>query len=373
MWSIACRVPSAVARAPGTLVTATLARRCSLEGSRALSLRAGLQRARPAGTTLRRFVSSDDPPSSRRPAKRQPPASNDAALKRGAAGVALVGLGAVVSYNLSDTVRNGVDGTFPALGEILSDFGETVNTVGETFEDWNDTTREWFDSIGYMFVAEKPEPWLLSLAEMKYPENIPTLVLDLDKVILHLEHDRRLGWQVVKRPFADQFFNQLSHYYEIVIFSDDVYPVGMDIAVKWNLPVTSVLHREFCRKKRNHFVKDISKLGRKLDKMIILDHDEKAFQLQPENGVLIKPFGGDPNDCELLDLLEFLKAAATSPTDIRKFVEKFEGGDVDVGRRYLLHKQDQDVKVEQRRTLGRKFSTSARPGFPSNPNQQTFR
>ena len=50
--------------------------------------------------------------------------------------------------------------------------------------------------------------------------------------------------------------------------------------------------------------KDISKLGRKLDKMIILDHDEKAFQLQPENGVLIKPFGGDPPRAQSLKYFE---------------------------------------------------------------------
>jgi hypothetical protein len=324
---------------------------------------------------LRRFVSLDAPPASRKLAKRQPPPSSSAAFKKSGAAFVVFGLGTVVSYNVSDTVQSGIDGTFPALGELLNDCGEALNSVGERFEDWNDTSREYFESIGDMFVAAKPEPWLLSLAEMKYPENIPTLVLDLDKVILHLEHDRKAGWQVLKRPFADQFFNQLSHYYEIVIFSDDVYPVGMEIAMKWNLPVTSVLHREFCRKQRNHYVKDISKLGRRLDKMLILDHDEAAFKLQPENGVLIKPFHGDPNDCELLDLLEFLKAAATSPTDIRKFVEKFDGGDVDVGRRYLLHKQDQDVKVEQRRSLGRKFSSSVsgRPGLPQNPSQQLFR
>merc|ERR1719145_29058 len=120
-------------------------------------------------------------------------------------------------------------------------------------------------------VSQRKEPWLLELSTMKYPENIPTLVLDLD-----------------------QFFKEISHYFEIVIFSDDVFPVALEIANKWNLPVTGVLHRDFCKKKRNHYVKDLSKLGRNLERVLIIDHDPKAFQLQPENGVHIKPFEGDP-------------------------------------------------------------------------------
>merc|ERR1719145_4566 len=130
-------------------------------------------------------------------------------------------------------------------------------------------------------VSQRKEPWLLELSTMKYPENIPTLVLDLDQV-----------------------FKEISHYFEIVIFSDDVFPVALDIANKWELPVTSVLHRDFCKRKRNHYVKDLSKLGRKMDKVLMIDHDAAAFQWQPKNGILIKPFTGDPSDTELADLLD---------------------------------------------------------------------
>lgn len=260
------------------------------------------------------------------------------------------------------------------------DFQEQVDAsargVGELFEDFNDSSREFFESIGDRFVAKRKEPWLLERATMNYPEYVPTLVVDLDKVILHLAHDSRQGWHVIKRPFADKFFKEISAYYEIVIFSDDVFPVALDIVTKWNLPVTGVLHRDFCKKKRNHYVKDVSKLGRSLDKLLIIDHDPAAFQLQPDNGLTIKPFEGDPNDSELADLLDFLKAAATSNTDLRKYVGKFGGGDCDVGRRYLLHKQDQDVKVESRRSVGRVFASSRGAGFPNTsaaPRAATFR
>jgi hypothetical protein len=288
-------------------------------------------------------------PPSKRPTRGKKSGPSKGLLGLGAAG--LVGIG----YAASEDFRQAVD-------SIKDD-------VGEAAEDFNDSTREFFERIGDYFVAQRQEPWLLDLATMKYPDNIPTLVLDLDKVVLHLEHDSRNGWHVIKRPFADRFFKEIIHYYEVVIFSDDVFPVALDIINKMEVPVTGVLHRDFCKKKRNHYIKDISKLGRKMDRILLLDHDEQAFRLQPENGVLIRPFNGDPNDCELYDLLEFLKAAALSQTDLRQYVKKFGGGDCDIGKRYLLHKQDQDSKVESRRSLGRVFTASQRPGFPSSPSQ----
>mmetsp|Transcript_44742 Transcript_44742/g.104247 ORF Transcript_44742/g.104247 Transcript_44742/m.104247 type:complete len:328 (+) Transcript_44742:50-1033(+) len=267
-------------------------------------------------------------------------------------GAAVGGTG--IAYAASDSVRGPVD--------------DAVRKLTEAFEDFNDTSREFFENTGDRLLGKRQEPWLLDRQTMKYDEMLPTLVLDLDKVILHLHHESKQGWQVVKRPFADQFFKEICHYYELVIFSDDVFPVALDIVTKWNLPISGVLHRDFCKKKRNHFVKDLSKLGRRLDRTLMIDHDSAAFQLQPGNGIVIRPFEGDTSDTELADLLEFLKAAACSPMDLRKFLEKYGGGDQDVGRRYLVQKQEQDKLVEHRRSFGRAFAKNS-SSMASQPGQ----
>ena len=264
-----------------------------------------------------------------------------------AAGALCVGYGL---YNQMDTRKTGH--TF--MEKMLEDF--------EKFNDWS---RDIFLSIGDRLVPLKAGPWLIDLETMKYPEYIPTLVMDLDKVLCHMEYDRKTGWQVVKRPGADQFLKEMQHYYELVVFSDDVVPVASEVMARWGVPCTGVLHRDFCRKTSKGYVKDISQLGRKPEKMIILDHEPVAFSRQPQNGILIKPFEGDENDRELFDLIEFLKGAAVSQEDTRTYITKFGGGDEDIGRRFLLHKKEQDQKVANRRSFGRALA--------GNPNRlQSF-
>lgn len=235
----------------------------------------------------------------------------------------------------------------PFFQRILSDF--------EAFNDWS---RDLFTDIGDRFVPQKPGPWLLDLETMKYPDYIPTLVMDLDKVLCHMEYDRKTGWQVVKRPGADQFLKEMQHYYELVVFSDDVVPVASEVMARWGVACTGVLHRDFCRKTSRGFVKDLTNLGRKPEKLIMLDHDAVAFSKQTENGILIKPFEGDENDRELFDLIEFLKAAAMSQQDTREYIKRFGGGDENIGRRFLLYKKDQDSKVASRRSFGRALAGS---------------
>ena len=58
---------------------------------------------------------------------------------------------------------------------------------------------------------------------------------------------------------------------------------------------------------QNHFVKDLSRLGRDLRKCIIIDNIADNFQHQPENGIFIKTWYNDPDDVALLELIPFLK------------------------------------------------------------------
>eukprot|EP00916_Digyalum_oweni_P007409 GHVL01012486.1.p1 GENE.GHVL01012486.1~~GHVL01012486.1.p1 ORF type:complete len:321 (+),score=94.47 GHVL01012486.1:84-1046(+) len=230
----------------------------------------------------------------------------------------------------------------------------------EKFEEFNEKSLEYGELILDRLVPISNEPLLLDLETLKFPEFIPTLVIDLNKTILHMHFDRIEGWKVVKRPGADEFFKQLQHYYELVVWSDDLYPVALDIMIKWGIPVSGVLHRDQCKRKNGHYIKDINKLGRRLDRIIFIDHDKYAFGNNINNGIEIKEYNGDPNDRELYDLIDILKNGAIYQGDIRDYIKKYGGGDINIGRRYLIEKKEQENIVEKRKSISKAFQSNIR-------------
>uniref|UniRef100_A0A915M4L8 Mitochondrial import inner membrane translocase subunit TIM50 n=1 Tax=Meloidogyne javanica TaxID=6303 RepID=A0A915M4L8_MELJA len=52
---------------------------------------------------------------------------------------------------------------------------------------------------------------------------------------------------------------------------------------------------------------DLSRLNRDLKKVIYIDWEPAAFQLNPENVLCVPKWNGDMNDTSLVDLAELLK------------------------------------------------------------------
>ena len=74
----------------------------------------------------------------------------------------------------------------------------------------------------------------------------------------------------------------------------------------------------------NDFVKDLNRIGRPLDKMIIVDNMPQNFRLQKENGINIKAFWGeDADDNALEELAIILTKIAKEGGDLRIGLEKY--------------------------------------------------
>lgn len=69
------------------------------------------------------------------------------------------------------------------------------------------------------------------------------------------------------------------------------------------------LFRESTKFMNNSYVKDLTYMNRDLKKIIVIDWDENAFQLQPRNALhRLKKWNGDENDTDLVFLASFLKS-----------------------------------------------------------------
>jgi len=138
-----------------------------------------------------------------------------------------------------------------------------------------------------------------------------TLVLDLDETLLCAKSvsNNLQDFIINIRPGAKEFIEEMSKYYELVIFTAGTKDYA-DYALKFVDPEGRIVHRlyrEHVIQKGNTAVKDISKLGRDLKKVIIIDNVAENFQLHAANGIFIKTWEDDEKDTSLIDLMPILK------------------------------------------------------------------
>ena len=180
----------------------------------------------------------------------------------------------------------------------------------------------------YGFNANIPTPFLPSCNS-----NIYTLVLDLDETLVHFFYCPS-GGNFLIRPHCIEFLKNMSEIFEIAIFTAAMQDYADGILNKLDPNKKYIKYRLY----RQHtsisgisFVKDLSKLGRDLNKVIIIDNLSDNFKLQPNNGLSIKTWLDDMNDTQLIDIGDFLKnLIEKKPFDVRNILQKVNE---EVGRR----------------------------------------
>ena len=92
-------------------------------------------------------------------------------------------------------------------------------------------------------------------------------------------------------------------------------------------------YREHCVIYKDTFVKDVTRIGRDIQKIIIVDNNENNFVLNKENGIRIMPYYGDDeennnqkrNDNALLELKKILiKIYKDNYDDVREALKDYE-------------------------------------------------
>ena len=157
-----------------------------------------------------------------------------------------------------------------------------------------------------------------------------TLVLDLDETLIHfkINPENDSSGKILIRPYLHAFLEEIKNYYELVLFTsatqDYADPI-INAIENGNHYFDYRLYRVHTTIIDNDFVKDLSKLGRDLNKTVIVDNMPQNFKKQPGNGINIRPFWGKDNDDRaLLDLLVILKEIVNKNMNVVNALQYFK-------------------------------------------------
>ena len=152
---------------------------------------------------------------------------------------------------------------------------------------------------------KKDAPYIKEPSTKKY-----TLVLDLDNTLIS-HNDNTTNEMCNLRPGLLSFLNTLKPIYELISFTNESkeYSDQLLSQIESSRKYFDYnLYREHNILIDNTLVKDISKIGRDMKKIIIVDKSSDNIKMTPQNGILIKPYFGESNanDTVLFELKKLL-------------------------------------------------------------------
>uniref|UniRef100_A0A7S4UPE6 FCP1 homology domain-containing protein n=1 Tax=Alexandrium monilatum TaxID=311494 RepID=A0A7S4UPE6_9DINO len=207
----------------------------------------------------------------------------------------------------------------------------------------NDADSPWPTSDPYerfgmdLFASDGPVVWFEPLppmmADLERRSSLPpppspdayTLVLDLDETLVHYYEVNGAGNYGV-RPGMSDFLRRMHQLgFELVIFTAATQDYA-DWVIGQIDPEGLIHHRLY----RQHalpwgplFAKDLSRLGRDLDRTIIIDNVQENFMKHPKNGIFICTWYDDPQDTALTELTPLLEELITTKAKVPDILEKY--------------------------------------------------
>jgi Dullard-like phosphatase family protein len=171
---------------------------------------------------------------------------------------------------------------------------------------------------------EVPAPYLPKLSENE-EKTTYSLVLDLDETLVHFFFTPSGGTFLI-RPFCFKFLEDMSKLFEVIIFTaatKDYADSILDVLDPNKKLINYRLYRHHTTICDITFVKDLTKIGRNLNRCLIIDNLADNFKLQPNNGIQCGTWTDDMKDTQLNDLgIILTQIIDKKPNDIKPIIKK---------------------------------------------------
>lgn len=155
----------------------------------------------------------------------------------------------------------------------------------------------------------------------------PLLILDLDETVVSATHEeprdgydfRVFRYFVKKRPHLDVFLRTVRQWYDLAVWSSSGEQYAAEVVRQalggaagmrfvWARPrCTARFDQETRELYYSKNLKKVKRRGFDLSRVVILDDSPEKVRQNYGNHLPLRPFEGQPDDRELLDVLSFLE------------------------------------------------------------------
>ena len=167
-------------------------------------------------------------------------------------------------------------------------------TQNQSFKQDQVEDDQFLDDIILKYKKNKEiPPFLKNKNAKKY-----TLVLDLEDTLINVRINNDGKVVIRPRPGLIPFLTGIKQYYEIISFSklSKNYSTTIIQQIEENRKLFDYnFYREHCTLVGRKFVKNISRIGRDMKKIIMVDDLPENLNVYIDNGILILPYDGDYN------------------------------------------------------------------------------
>jgi Dullard-like phosphatase family protein len=175
-------------------------------------------------------------------------------------------------------------------------------------------------------------PYIKSFSKKKF-----SLILGLEGTLIYSKFDSNNSYYINKissinniielRPGLIHFLSEMKKYFELIIFSLFTQKIAdyiINFIEKKEKYFEYRLYVQHATIIENEFIKEIKRIGRPIDKIIIVDNFSQNYKTNKKNAINIKSyFEKNCNDSTLIELEKILPKIINNGNDVRNGIEKY--------------------------------------------------